>query len=419
MRVLVVGGGGREHAIVWKINKSPLVNEIFCAPGNGGISRIATCVPIKASDIGGIVDFAKKNNIELVVVSPDDPLGAGMVDILLDNGINAFGPVKKAAAIEASKSFAKNLMKKYGIPTASYEVFSNTADALNYIKNQKYPLVIKADGLAAGKGVIIALTYDTAESAIHEIMDRKIFGDAGNKVIIEEYLEGKEVTVLAFTDGETLVPMVSAQDHKKAYDYDLGPNTGGMGAFSPSRYYTENIAEECNRKIFVPTIRALNNEGIKYKGVLYFGLMLTNEGPKVLEYNARFGDPEAQVVLPRLQNDIVEIFYAVIGEKLNTIDIQWNQMASACVIAASEGYPAAYQTGFEICGIEEAEKEGDVIVFHAGTRYENGKYYTAGGRVLGVTALGPTIEAAINKAYNGIRKISFHGMYYRKDIGLK
>jgi len=338
---------------------------------------------------------------------------------LLDNGISAFGPVKKAAAIEASKSFAKNLMKKYGIPTASYEVFSNPADALNYIKNQKYPLVIKADGLAAGKGVIIALTYDTAESAIHEIMDRKIFGDAGNKVIIEEYLEGKEVTVLAFTDGETLVPMVSAQDHKKAYDYDLGPNTGGMGAFSPSRYYTENIAEECNRKIFVPTIRALNNEGIKYKGVLYFGLMLTNEGPKVLEYNARFGDPEAQVVLPRLQNDIVEIFYAVIGEKLNTITIQWDQMASACVIAASEGYPSAYQTGFEICGIEEAEKEGDVIVFHAGTRYENGKYYTAGGRVLGVTALGPTIEAAINKAYNGIRKISFHGMYYRKDIGLK
>ncbi|NLC69087.1 MAG: phosphoribosylamine--glycine ligase [Clostridiaceae bacterium] len=419
MKVLVVGGGGREHALVWKVSRSPLVSEVYCAPGNGGISRIAACIPVKAMDIEGIVTFSKKNNIDLVVVSPDDPLAAGMVNALQDAGIRAFGPVKEAAVIESSKVFAKNLMKKYKIPTARHEVFNSPDKAIKYARKQKYPLVIKADGLAAGKGVIIAGTYDMALDAIHEIMEKKIFGESGSRIVIEEYLEGKEATVLAFTDGNTLVPMVSSQDHKKAYDYDLGPNTGGMGAFSPSRHYNERMAEICQDGIFLPTIHGMRNEGIKFKGVLYFGLMLTDDGPRVLEYNARFGDPEAQVVLPRLKNDIVEIFEAIIDERLDKTRIEWDDRAAACIIAASDGYPGMYRTGFEISGIEEAEKEEDVMVFHAGTRHENGKYYTAGGRVLGVTALGNTLETAINKAYNGIMEINFQGMHYRKDIGMR
>lgn len=419
MRVLVVGGGGREHALVWKIAQNPSVKEIYCAPGNGGISRIAECLSIKAMDIKGIVDFSVENKVDLVVVSPDDPLGAGMVDALQAAGIRAFGPVKDAAIIESSKSFAKNLMKKYGIPTAEYEVYDNPNDALKHLRHRKYPLVIKADGLAAGKGVIIADTYDLAVKAIHEIMEEKIFGEAGNRIIIEEFLVGKEVTVLAFTDGKTLVPMVSSQDHKKAYDYDLGPNTGGMGAFSPSKYYDEEMAKICMNTIFIPTIEAMNKEGHIFKGVLYFGLMLTDYGPKVLEYNARFGDPEAQVILPRLKNDIVEIFNAIIDEKLDTIDIEWDYRAAACIIAASYGYPGTYRTGYEINGVEEAEKEEGVIIFHAGTKYENGRYYTAGGRVLGVTALDHTLEMAVNRAYRGISKIHFNGMHYRKDIGIK
>lgn len=419
MKVLIIGGGGREHALAWKISKSQSVKKIYCAPGNGGISRIAECLPIKAMDIKGIVDFSVKNKIDLVVVSPDDPLGAGMVDALNAVGIRAFGPMKNAAIIESSKSFSKNLMKKYGIPTAEYEVYDKLDDALKYLMHCKYPLVIKADGLAAGKGVIIAQTHDMASKAINDIMGDKIFGDAGNKVIIEEFLTGKEVTILAFTDGKTLVPMVSSQDHKKAYDYDKGPNTGGMGAFSPSKYYTPEIADECMEKIFVPTVEAMNNEGRQFKGVLYFGLMLTEGGPKVLEYNARFGDPEAQVILPRLKNDIIEIFNAVIDERLSQINIEWDERSAACIIAASGGYPEKYETGYEIKGIEEAEKEEDIVIFHAGTKYENDRYYTAGGRVLGVTALGDTLRMAVNRAYKGISKIGFKDMHCRKDIGIK
>ncbi|HHY24976.1 MAG TPA: phosphoribosylamine--glycine ligase [Clostridiaceae bacterium] len=418
MKVLIVGGGGREHALAWKIAKNKSVKKIYCAPGNGGISRIAECLPIKAMDIKGIVDFSVENKLDLVVVSPDDPLAAGMVDALQDAGIRAFGPVKDAAIIESSKSFSKNLMKKYGIPTAEYDIYDNPDDALKSLRHRKYPLVIKADGLAAGKGVIIAQTYDIAAKAIHDIMRNRIFGEAGNKVILEEFLTGMEVTVLSFTDGKTLVPMVSSQDHKKAYDYDKGPNTGGMGAFSPSKYHTSEIADECMKTIFDPTIKALNKEGIKFKGVLYFGLILTENGPKVLEYNARFGDPETQVILPRLKNDIIEIFNAIIDEKLDQINIEWDSRPAACIIAASGGYPGKYQTGYEIEGLEEIEKEENVIVFHAGTKYENERYYTAGGRVLGITALDNTFEMAVSRAYEGISKIGFKDMHYRKDIGV-
>lgn len=419
MKILVVGGGGREHAIVWKIARNPSVKKIYCAPGNGGISKIAECVPIKAMDIDGVVKFSKEKGIDLVVVSPDDPLAAGMVDALNSSGIRAFGPVKNSAMIESSKAFAKNLMKKYGIPTADFQVYDNPAEALKYLKNCRYPSVIKADGLALGKGVIIAQSYEEAEKAVHEIMDDKIFGESGSRIVIEEYLTGKEVTVLAFTDGKTLIPMVSSQDHKKAYDGDLGPNTGGMGALSPSKYFTDELMETSMNSIFIPTMEAMNKEGRTFKGVLYFGLMITKDGPRVLEYNARFGDPEAQAVLPRLKTDIVDIFNAIIDEKLHTVNIEWEQRASVCVVAASEGYPGKYSTGFEINGIDDAEKYEDVIVFHAGTKYENGKYYTAGGRVLGVTALDDTLELAVNKAYRGLKRIRFENMFYRKDIGLR
>jgi len=419
MKILVVGGGGREHAIVWKIARNPSVKKIYCAPGNGGISKIAECVPIKAMDIDSVVKFSKEKGIDLVVVSPDDPLAAGMVDALNSSGIRAFGPVKNSAMIESSKAFAKNLMKKYGIPTADFQVYDNPAEALKYLKNCRYPSVIKADGLALGKGVIIAQSYEEAEKAVHEIMDDKIFGESGSRIVIEEYLTGKEVTVLAFTDGKTLIPMVSSQDHKKAYDGDLGPNTGGMGALSPSKYFTDELMETSMNSIFIPTMEAMNKEGRTFKGVLYFGLMITKDGPRVLEYNARFGDPEAQAVLPRLKTDIVDIFNAIIDEKLHTVNIEWEQRASVCVVAASEGYPGKYSTGFEINGIDDAEKYEDVIVFHAGTKYENGKYYTAGGRVLGVTALDDTLELAVNKAYRGMKRIRFENMFYRKDIGLR
>jgi len=310
-------------------------------------------------------------------------------------------------------------MKKYGIPTADFQVYDNPAEALKYLKNCRYPSVIKADGLALGKGVIIAQSYEEAEKAVHEIMDDKIFGESGSRIVIEEYLTGKEVTVLAFTDGKTLIPMVSSQDHKKAYDGDLGPNTGGMGALSPSKYFTDELMETSMNSIFIPTMEAMNKEGRTFKGVLYFGLMITKDGPRVLEYNARFGDPEAQAVLPRLKTDIVDIFNAIIDEKLHTVNIEWEQRASVCVVAASEGYPGKYSTGFEINGIDDAEKYEDVIVFHAGTKYENGKYYTAGGRVLGVTALDDTLELAVNKAYRGMKRIRFENMFYRKDIGLR
>lgn len=419
MKVLVVGSGGREHALVWKIVQSPRVEKVYCAPGNGGISAIAECVPIKAMDIEGIVNFSKEKKIDMVVVAPDDPLAAGMVDALEEAGIRAFGPNKAAAVIESSKAFAKNLMKKYNIPTARYEIFENSADAINYLQDQKYPVVVKADGLALGKGVIIAQNFDEAKQAVQSIMEDKVFGKAGNKVVIEEFLVGQEVSMLAFTDGKTIKTMVSSQDHKRALDNDQGLNTGGMGTFSPSRIYTEEIDRYCMERIYKPTIEAMEKEGRKFKGVLYFGLIITKDGPKVLEYNARFGDPETQVVLPRLNTDIIDIFEAVIDERLDEVEISWNDSACVCVIMASGGYPKEYKTGYEISGIEDAERDANIVVFHAGTKRENGKYYTAGGRVLGVTAMENTLDEAIKKAYEGVGKIKFQDMHYRKDIGKK
>jgi phosphoribosylamine--glycine ligase len=420
MKVLVVGSGGREHALVWKIAQSTLVSKIYCAPGNGGISSIAECVPINAMDIEGVVKFSKENRIDLVMVAAENPLAAGMVDKLGENGIRAFGPSKEATIIEESKSFAKDLMKKYGVPTAEYEVFDSSKKAILYLEEKNtYPIVVKADGLALGKGVIIAQSFDEAKDAVKSIMDEKAFGDAGNKVVIEEFLVGQEVTVLAFTDGKTVKPMVSSQDHKRAFDNDEGPNTGGMGTFSPSRIYTPEIEKICMEKIYMPTVEAMNKEGRKFKGVLYFGLMITKEGPKVVEYNARFGDPEAQVVLPRLQTDILEIFNAVIDERLDEIDIKWSDNGCVCVIMASGGYPKEYEKGFEIFGLDEAEKDNNVVVFHAGTKVENDKYITAGGRVIGVTALEDNLDLAIKKAYEAVEKISFKNAHYRKDIGVK
>lgn len=418
MKVLVVGGGGREHAIVWKLSQNKDIDTIYCAPGNGGIAGLAQCVDIKATDIDGVVEFAKTNKIDLTVVAPDDPLVLGMVDELEKNGLRAFGPRKAAAIIEGSKVFSKQLMKKYGIPTAEYEVFDNSAAAVEYVKTKAVPIVVKADGLALGKGVIIANTHDEAIAAIHDIMDDKMFGNAGNKVVIEQFLTGQEVSVLAFTDGKTLVPMVSAQDHKRVYDNDKGPNTGGMGAFSPSRIYDEKTAKYCYDNIFISTMNAMNKEGRTFKGVLYFGLIITAEGVYVIEYNCRFGDPETQAVLPRLKSDLFEIFNAVIDEKLDKVNIEWYDDAAACVVMASGGYPKKYTSGYEITGIDDAQKSG-AVVFHAGTKIQDGKTVTAGGRVLGVTAMGKTLDEAIKNAYSGVEKIAFCDAHYRKDIGIK
>jgi len=419
MKVLVVGGGGREHTLVWKIAQNTQVKEIYCAPGNGGISAIAKCVPIKAMDIDKMVSFSKENEIDLVVVAPDDPLAAGMVDALEKEGIRAFGPRKNAAIIEGSKAFSKDLMKKYNIPTAKYDVFEKSSDALEYLKTQKFPIVVKADGLALGKGVIIAQNLEEAKEAVVNIMEDKAFGEAGNKVVVEEFMVGPEVSVLAFTDGKTVKPMVSSQDHKRALDNDQGLNTGGMGTFSPSRIYNKEMEDYCMEKIFKPTVDAMNEEGRKFKGILYFGLMITDEGPKVLEYNARFGDPETQVVLPRLKTDLIEIFNAIIDEKLDEVNIEWDDNAAVCVIMASGGYPVKYQKGYEITGLDEAQKDSNTVVFHAGTKCEDGKYYTSGGRVIGVTAVESNLDLAIKKAYEGVSKISFKDMHYRKDIGIK
>ena len=419
MKVLVVGGGGREHTIIWKLTQSSRITKLYCAPGNGGISKLAECVPIKAIDIEKMVSFAKQENIDLVMVAPDDPLALGMVDAMEAAGIRAFGPVKAAAILEGSKAFSKDLMYKYNIPTAGYKVFTNSDEAIAYLKAGKIPVVVKADGLALGKGVIIAQTLQEAIDAVNSIMNDKVFGEAGSKVVIEEFIEGPEVSILAFTDGKTIVPMVSSQDHKRAYDQDMGPNTGGMGTFSPSPLYTAELDEYCMENIFLPTVDAMNKEGRTFKGVIYFGLMLTKDGPKVLEYNARFGDPETQVVLPRLKTDLLEIFEAIIDERLDSIDIEWDDNAAVCVVAASGGYPGKYQTGIEIKGIDAAQENDQTIVFHAGTSTKDGTFFTAGGRVLGVTAVAQSMQQAIEKAYQGIEKISFDGMHFRKDIGRK
>ena len=418
MKILMIGSGGREHALIKKLLESPKVEKIYCAPGNGGIACDAENVNISAMDIEGVVNFSKENKIDLVFVAPDDPLAAGMVDALEAEGIRAFGPKKAAAEIEASKVFSKNLMKKYGIPTADYQVFDNSKDALDYVVNNNMaPVVVKADGLALGKGVLICQTVEDAKAAIHSIMDDKKFGESGSRVVIEEFLTGPEVSVLSFTDGKCVKPMVSSKDHKRALDGDKGLNTGGMGTISPNTYYTDEMAEICRKTIFEPTIEAMNKEGRTFKGCLYFGLMLTPKGPKVIEYNARFGDPETQVVLPRLETDLVDICEAVIDGTLGDLDIKWKKGAAACVVMASGGYPESYKKGIEMSGLDEKGGVEGAIVYHAGTKLENGKFYTNGGRVLGVTAVDDTLEGALKKAYEAVEKISFEGAHYRKDIG--
>ncbi len=416
MKVLVVGGGGREHAILWALSKSPKVSQLYCAPGNGGIAALAECVPIKATDVAAMVSWAKENAMDFVVVAPDDPLALGMVDALEEAGIPAFGPRANAAIVESSKIFSKELMAKYHIPTAKYQSFTDLDEALAYIRREGAPIVVKADGLALGKGVVVAQTVAEAEEAARSMMADGKFGAAGSRVVIEECMTGPEVTVLCFTDGEHLSPMPPSRDHKLAYDGDKGPNTGGMGAISPAPGYTPEIARRCMEEIFRPTIDALRAEGRPFRGVLYFGLMLTPDGPKVVEYNARFGDPECQAVLSLLESDLMEIFLACRNGTLDQVDVRWTDGAACCLVLASGGYPGKYETGLPITGLEEAGRTA--VVFHAGTkRGEDGQILTSGGRVLGVTATADTLEAAIQKAYESAGAISFPDMHFRTDIG--
>ena len=414
MKVLVVGSGGREHAICWALKKSPKVTELYCAPGNGGIGEIARCVDVKATDIPGMVAWAKEHSIDFVMVAPDDPLAMGMVDALEEAGIRAFGPRKNAAIIEGSKAFSKELMKKYGIPTADYAVFTDKEQALYYVEKQGAPIVVKCDGLALGKGVVVAQTLDEAKEAVVNMMENKAFGEAGAKVVIEECMTGPEVTVLAFTDGKTIVPMPSSQDHKRAYDGDQGPNTGGMGAISPCPNYTPELSKVCMDTIFLPTVKALNAEGRTFQGVIYFGMMLTPKGPKVVEYNARFGDPECQAVLSLLETDLMDILEACVDGTLDQVDVKFKDAASCCLVLASGGYPVAYEKGKEITGLDQVK---DAVVFHAGTRKQDGKFLTNGGRVLGVTAVAPTLREAVVKAYAAAGPVFFEKMHFRKDIG--
>lgn len=418
MKVLVIGGGGREHAVCKKLSESKDVTEILCAPGNAGIAQVARCIPeVKATDIEGIVALAQREKVDFVCVTPDDPLALGCVDKLEAAGIPAFGPTAYAAQMEASKIFSKNLMRKYGIPTAKSETFTEMDKALAYLDTQGAPIVVKADGLALGKGVVVAATVEEAKQAVVEMMQGGKFGQSGARVLIEECMVGREVTVLCFCDGKTIVPMKASQDHKRALDGDKGPNTGGMGAFAPSPLYTEEIAERTEREILLPTLHAMNAEGFTFKGVLYVGLMLTAEGPKVVEYNARFGDPETQVVLPRLKTDFVDVINAVIDEKLDELEIEWIPEACACVVMASGGYPQSYPKGLEITGLDENGQAEGVTVYHAGTKLENGKLLTNGGRVLGVTATAKTLDEALERAYAAVEKIHFDGAHYRHDIG--
>ncbi len=415
-KVLIIGSGGREHAIAWKLKQSKEDLELYCAPGNGGIGGIARCVDIKATDADGVVRWAKENKIDLVFVAPDDPLALGMVDALQVAGIRAFGPTKAAAEIEWSKAYSKWLMKQYDIPTAAFEVFDNEGDAFAYLETAKMPIVVKADGLALGKGVLICETLEQAKQAVRDIMVEKKFGGAGDKVIIEEFMTGPEVSVLAFCDGRTVMPMLPAQDHKRAYDNDEGLNTGGMGVFAPTPKYTDEIRRFAEKEIFAKTVTALNAEGRPFKGVIFFGLMLSPEGPKVLEYNARLGDPETQAVFMLLKNDLWEIINAVIDGRLDEIQPEWEAGAAVCVVMASGGYPEKYETGKEITGLNDVR---NAVVFHAGTKCADGKLSTSGGRVLGVTAQGADIADARRKAYADVEKIRFEGAHYRKDIGIK
>ena len=413
MKIMVVGGGGREHAIIKKLKESKSVTEIFALPGNGGIAKDATCIDIGAKEIDKICDFAKNEKIDFAVVAPDDPLVLGAVDALNEVGIPCFGPKANAAIIEGSKVFSKNLMKKYNIPTAEYEVFSDMDKALQYLETAPIPTVIKADGLALGKGVIIAQTRDEAKNAVKSMMQDKVFGDSGNNIVVEEFLTGPEVSVLSFTDGNVVIPMISSMDHKRAKDNDEGLNTGGMGTIAPNPYYTEEIAKECMEKIFIPTMEAMNSEGRCFKGCLYFGLMLTEKGPKVIEYNCRFGDPETQVVLPLLESDLFEIMQHTANGTLSEAEVKFSDKSACCVVMASDGYPQKYQSGFEI------NMPLDKNIYVAGAKLDGDKLLTAGGRVLGVTEVGETLEQAIEAAYKTVKTVNFDNAYYRNDIGQK
>ncbi|MBI3754484.1 MAG: phosphoribosylamine--glycine ligase [Deltaproteobacteria bacterium] len=419
MNILVIGSGGREHALVWKIAKSRKIKKIFCAPGNPGIAQLAECVNIKADDIKGLREFAIREKIDLTVVGPEIPLTLGIVDSFEDKGLKVFGPSKKAAELEGSKVFAKDFMQKYGIPTAVYKVFKDPKEAKEYIKECSSPLVVKADGLAAGKGVVICKTKEDAVDAIKLIMEKKEFGEAGERIIIEEFLKGEEASFLAITDGKTVLPLPSCQDHKAVFDGDKGPNTGGMGAYSPAPIISAKLKKEIMSSIMIPTVKAMEKEGRPYKGVLYAGLMITDDGPKVLEYNCRFGDPETQPIMMKLRNDLVDVLFTAVEGKLSKIKLNCENKVALCVVMTSKGYPGDYEKGKEIKGIEEASKLKDVVVFHAGTAINGGKLVTAGGRVLGVTAMGVGIKRAINKAYEAVSRIKWDGAHYRKDIGEK
>jgi len=418
MRILVIGSGGREHALVWKIAQSKLVDKIFCAPGNAGIAGLAECIDIKSEDIIGLLEFARKEKIDLTVVGPEAPLSAGIVDEFIKVGLKIFGPNKAASRMEASKVFSKQIMAKYKVPTADFMVFDNPEEAKKHIDKIDAPCVVKADGLAAGKGVVVARTKDEAKQAVVSMMEQKIFGDAGNRVIVEECLQGQEVSILVITDSKEVINLASAQDHKRVNENDQGPNTGGMGSYSPTPVVTKELVKEILEKIIYRTIDGLAKEGIDYRGVLYAGVMLTNDGPKTLEFNVRFGDPETQCILPRLKSDLVEVMLAASEQKLKRIkNLNWDNRACVCVVCASGGYPGEFNKGKEIFGLDEASKIKDTVVFHAGTKFENNKIVTNGGRVLGITGLGSTIKEAIDNTYRVVGKIKFEGMHYRQDIG--
>ncbi|MFA6357523.1 MAG: phosphoribosylamine--glycine ligase [Candidatus Omnitrophota bacterium] len=420
MRILVIGSGGREHALIWKIAQSKLTDKIFCAPGNGGIGQLAECIAIKADDVFGLLEFARKEKINLTVVGPEVPLALGIVDEFEKAGLEVFGPNKQAANLEASKVFSKELMAKYKVPTAEFKVFDNPDQAKKYIEKIGCPCVVKADGLAAGKGVVVAKTVDQAIAAVTSIMQDKVFGDAGKKIIIEECLVGQEASILVITDSKKVIALASAQDHKRVFDNDQGPNTGGMGVYSPAAIVTADILNEVMEKIIYRTIDGLAKEGIAYRGVLYAGVMLTCDGPKALEFNVRFGDPETEAILPRLKSDLVEVMLATSQGKLVKIKkLEWDNRACVCVICASHGYPGNYALDKEISGLDEAAQLKDIVIFHAGTKKVGNKILTSGGRVLGVTGLGVTVKDAINKTYSAVSKINFEGMHYRKDIGQK
>lgn len=417
MKILVVGSGGREHALCWKIAQSKKADKIYCAPGNAGIAEVAQCVAIGAMEFEKLADFAEENEIDLTVIGMDDPLVGGVVDVFEERGLRIFGPRKNAAILEGSKAFSKDLMKKYHIPTAAYENFDDAEKALSYLETASFPIVLKADGLALGKGVLICNTLEEAKAGVKSIMLDKAFGSAGNQMVIEEFMTGREVSVLSFVDGKTIKIMTSAQDHKRALDGDQGLNTGGMGTFSPSPFYTEEIDEFCQKYIYQPTVDAMRTEGREFKGIIFFGLMLTDKGPKVLEYNARFGDPETQVVLPRMKNDIVEVFEACIDGTLDRIDLEFEDNAAVCVVLASEGYPVKYEKGLPISGLEAFKDQDSYFVFHAGTKSAEGKIVTNGGRVLGVTATGATLKEARANAYEATKWVTFDNKYCRSDIG--